>query len=111
MPKYDTVSKEKKEKKNDVSRVQNEAKADSLICVPLSPPQDIVVLDRIFPLIVTFPRFSIFSLSLSRSLFLSPYSRRRRYTLHIFIFVLFFFCSLIRTLFFSSTTRSRLNHI
>lgn len=92
MSKYDTVSKtKKKRKKTNVSRVQNEAKADSLICVPLSPPQDIVVLDRIFPLIITFPRFSIFSLSLSRSLFLSPYSRRRRYTLHIFIFVLFFF--------------------
>lgn len=29
-------------RKADVSRAQKKAKADSLVCVPLSPPQDIV---------------------------------------------------------------------
>ena len=71
-------------------------KADSLICVPLSPPQDIVVLDRIFPLIVTFPRFSIFSLSLSRSLFLSL----SLLTLVVIVVISLFISSSLCSLFF-----------
>ena len=116
------ISKEKKKKKKkkdifikekeikDIPRAQNEAKADSLVCVPLSPPQDIVVLDRIF--FLSLPLFLDFLCFLSRALSLSPLlsSSSSLYFSYLYLCSLFF-VRLYVLCFFSSTTRSRLNHI